>query len=507
MTGATFAQPPTTPAPPVAADAPIAAPERGTMELQRIPRQASVFAAPARTLGEFDADTAALVVAAAGDISLVVDAGGVVRDVAVANAALMREGLGDWTGTPWIDTVTGESRHKVTELLDAAARGDEPRWRELNHAGTGGDGIAIRYIVIGKPDGRAVVIGRDLRAVAQLQQRLLQAQQSMERDYMRLRQAESRYRLLFEVAAEAVLIVDTATRRIVEANPAAQRLTGCSEPALVGQPFTGVFAEPSRDTAAGLLARLSNAAVAVPVGVQLALGGADVLLSATLFRQDRGEFVLARLALPDSSRPADRDDPSRVLLDVLDRLPDAFVVTDSDLNILAENAAFLDLTQLARREQARGQPLGRFLGRPGVDLPVMTATLREHGAVRNFATIVRSEYAAQEEVEVSAVAVPEHVPPVLGFSIRAVGRRIGATPAAGGETLRSVEQLTELVGRVSLKEIVRESTDLIERLCIEAALQYTSDNRASAAEILGLSRQSLYSKLHRHGLGNLADSA
>ena len=41
---------------------------------------------------------------------------------------------------------------------------------------------------------------------------------------------------------------------------------------------------------------------------------------------------------------------------------------------------------------------------------------------------------------------------------------------------------------------------------IEAALSYTSDNRASAAEILGLSRQSLYSKLHRYGLGNMADS-
>jgi len=64
--------------------------------------------------------------------------------------------------------------------------------------------------------------------------------------------------------------------------------------------------------------------------------------------------------------------------------------------------------------------------------------------------------------------------------------------------------LTDLVGRMSLKDIVRESTDLIERLCIEAALSYTSDNRASAAEILGLSRQSLYSKLHRYGLGNLA---
>jgi DNA-binding NtrC family response regulator len=75
-----------------------------------------------------------------------------------------------------------------------------------------------------------------------------------------------------------------------------------------------------------------------------------------------------------------------------------------------------------------------------------------------------------------------------------------------GAAPRSVEQLTQLIGRVSMKEIVRESTDLIERLCIEAALTLTGNNRASAADILGLSRQSLYSKLHRYGLGNLEDS-
>jgi hypothetical protein len=56
------------------------------------------------------------------------------------------------------------------------------------------------------------------------------------------------------------------------------------------------------------------------------------------------------------------------------------------------------------------------------------------------------------------------------------------------------------VGRVPLKEVVRESTDMIERLCIEAALELTGDNRASAAELLGLSRQSLYVKLRRYGL-------
>ena len=37
---------------------------------------------------------------------------------------------------------------------------------------------------------------------------------------------------------------------------------------------------------------------------------------------------------------------------------------------------------------------------------------------------------------------------------------------------RSAEQLTELVGRVPLKDIVSETTDLIEQLCIETALEH-----------------------------------
>ena len=67
------------------------------------------------------------------------------------------------------------------------------------------------------------------------------------------------------------------------------------------------------------------------------------------------------------------------------------------------------------------------------------------------------------------------------------------------------DRLTGLVGRLPLKDIVGETTDLIERLCIEAALQLTRDHRASAAEMLGLSRQSLYVKLRRYGI--LGDNA
>jgi transcriptional regulator PpsR len=135
----------------------------------------------------------------------------------------------------------------------------------------------------------------------------------------------------------------------------------------------------------------------------------------------------------------------------------------------------------------------------------MLTQLKEHGTLRNFSTVLRAGFGEMEEVEVSAVSVPDDTQPTYGFSIRNVARRLAPAQVPGTALPQSIEQLTQLIGRVPMKEIVRESTDLIEKLCIEAALNLTSDNRASAADVLGLSRQSLYSKLRRYGLGNLDD--
>jgi transcriptional regulator PpsR len=132
---------------------------------------------------------------------------------------------------------------------------------------------------------------------------------------------------------------------------------------------------------------------------------------------------------------------------------------------------------------------------------VLLGTLRDSRTVRMFATTMRGEFGSLVNVEICAARVTTDDEAFHGFFIRNVEsrgptRREGALP-------RSVEQLTELVGRVPLKDLVRETTDVIERLCIEAALELTGDNRASAAEMLGLSRQSLYVKLRRYGLGDL----
>jgi transcriptional regulator PpsR len=163
------------------------------------------------------------------------------------------------------------------------------------------------------------------------------------------------------------------------------------------------------------------------------------------------------------------------------------------------------MAQLGSAEQARGEPLDRWLGRAGVDFSVAFANLRQNGSVKLFATAMRGEYGAIADVEVSAVSLTDSDDrPSFGFAIRNVEKRLSASTPSARELPRSVAQLIELIGRVPLRDLVRETTDVIEKLSIEAALELTGDNRASAAEMLGLSRQSLYVKLRRFGLAEHA---
>jgi transcriptional regulator PpsR len=467
------------------------------------------FDAPRKTLGGLDAEAASSVIAAASDIALVLDRDGVIRDLAFGSEELSREDYRKWLGQPWADTVTAESRAKVEALLHDAATKAPARWRQVNHPSTRGPDVPIVYSVVAVgSEGRVIAVGRDLRSVAALQQRLVEAQQSMERDYWRLRHVETRYRLLFQMAKEAVLIVDAANQKVIEANPAAAELLGESERRIVGRTFGERFDADSDKALQALLATVRIAGRGDEIRVRLRDSERQFVASASLFRHESATLFLVRLSpLPTAAGVADvARSRASLIARAVENAPDCVVITGPEGRVLAANAAFVELAQLATEEQARGESLERWLGRPGVDLNVMIANLRQYGSLRLFATTLRGEGGASADVEISAVAAPRGEEPFLAFTIRNVGRRLHAESATPRTLPRSVEQLTDLVGRVPLKELVREATDLIEKLCIEAALELTRDNRASAAEMLGLSRQSLYVKLRRFGLGDLTDA-
>jgi transcriptional regulator PpsR len=469
------------------------------------------FKAPRTSFGDTPAETAARLVSAAAELALVIDENGVIRDLSCGDDAIARVRPENWVGRPWIETVTIESRPKIQSLLVDATFDSASRWRQVNHRIAGHADLPLLYSTIRLPgSGHVLAIGRDLTIMSVLQQSLLEAQQAMEREYIKLNNTEARYRLLFRTTPEATLVVDAATRRITEANPASAALLGMDLGALPGQSLAQFLDIESMRVLEMAEGRIQVAGKVDGIALKLQHDGRAVLLSAALFRQDSAAMFLLRLTPQHAAADAGhgKDDEAR-LARLVAQSTDAVVITDGRGQIMSCNPAFLDLTQVSTPEQARLHTLDRWLGRSGVDLDVMIGSMRQHGSVRLFGTTLRGEHGASTQIEISAVSILNGNNPCFGFTMRDVSRRLETAARSGGAVEpvagvpRSLEQISELIGRVPLKELVRESTGVIERMAIEAALQLTNDNRASAAELLGVSRQSLYMKLRRYGLGDL----
>ena len=479
------------------------------------------FRFPQDTIGRLDAETAATLLATASDVALVMDRDGVIRDVAFQHADLSQEleGSQEWRGRAWGDVVSPDSRAKVGKLLREAEANVASGWRQLTHQTAQGRSVPILYATVKLGEGeRVVALGRDLRAVSALQQRLVDAQMSMERDYAKLRFAETRYRLLFQSSKEPVVILDGGSHRILEANPAAGALLDAGAKRAVGRLLADMFDVAGRPLVHAFLAELRASGRAENVEATLT-GKGRFVVSATQFRQETSTLILIRLVPLAAGAPAatitgrGHEGERLAAAAFLEASPDGFVLTDGAGTVLAANAAFANMVQAA--DGARGGSLDQWLGRPGVDFNVLMANLRQHGTVRLFATTLNGEGGASLDVEASATVIGAGKAATYGFTLRDVGRRIAAPSKSGqgksgqGKSSQglphSAEQLADLIGRVPLKDLVRETTDVIEKLCIEAALELTGDNRASAAEILGLSRQSLYVKLRRFGFADITE--
>ncbi len=250
-----------------------------------------------------------------------------------------------------------------------------------------------------------------------------------------------------------------------------------------------------------LLQRAAQEGRAHDIAVRSEDGSASFLASASLIRDRSSSTFMVRLTpIGEHNGQSSGASTEAVFNAAVDQCPDAFIICDFEGRIVGANEAFASITQMPSIESVIGESIDRWLGRTALDQRLLATNVKEHGRLDKFSTVFMGEYGTSTDIEVSAAALSDARFPYMVLIARNIESRNVEkmpedllTPGAGAS-------MTDLVGRVPLKELVRESTDLIEKMCIEAALELTSDNRASAAEMLGVSRQSLYVKLRRFGL-------
>jgi len=448
----------------------------------------------------FSAEKLAQLIGVACDIALLVDLDGVVIDVSVRKNELAALACQNWLGKPWLETVTTESVPKVKDMLSQPTDTSELRWRHINHPSLQGEDVPIQYVALSFPtEGRTLLLGRDLGAIAVLQRRLVETQQSMERDYLRLRHIEARYRILFDTSSDPVMVVDAVSQKVTEANVAALGLLKDHSKRLVGRDLMDCFDQQNQDEVQSLL-RMAHATGRIEVCRAKLIGmDQDVTLTVTVFRQEGGAQFLVRFLQADPTSASPMDTDQALFAEAMQRSPDGFVLTDKNGQIRSVNTEFMSMVGATAQSQVQGQTLDQWLVRGGVDWGVLSTNLRQQSSVQVFATDISNMSGLNVAVEISAVAIADKSHMFAFFIRDMTRRRQQETPASSGMA-GSVAELAHLVGRMPMKDIVNETTEMIERMCIQSALELTHNNRASAAEMLGLSRQSLYVKLRRFGI-------
>jgi len=443
-------------------------------------------------------ELAATLASIAGDIALVIDAQGVIRNVAVGQAALAPS-ADAWVGQSWADTVTGDTRRKIEMLLQEVSDRGVSQRREVNHPGSTGPDIPVAYAAIRLgAAGPVLAVGRDLRAIVAIQQRFVESQQEMERDYWKRRQADARYRQLFQVATDAVLVVDALAMTIIEANHAAAQLFGLSAEQLTGRHATVALEPHSRAAVDELLVTARATGRAAEIRARLDGGAGLIDVSAAPFRSDDALLLLVR-ARAVEAQPASSDAGAR-LADFVERTPDAVVITDSSGRVSIANPAFLALCEAESEAQCVGRSLGDWLNRAGRDLASILAEVRRHGIAPRVAASFMGEHGHAVDVDISAALLTEGDQECLGFTIRRVAPRAAAGLPLADALGAALEELSAQVGRVDLPALMREATRLTERHLITTALAETRQDLRAAAELLGIAPDSLALRMRRLAL-------
>lgn len=404
-----------------------------------------------------------------------------------------------WLSQSFSNSVTVESRPKIEALLTHDGT-ELSRWRQVNHPIPDEQDLPVRYSACKLDAKHLMLVGQSMGELAQIQQRMMRAQHALETDFARLSQAKARYQLLFDLSAEALLNIDMRTLKIVEANPAAQRLLGRFIAPLKNNRFPTGFDQDSTDALNTLLKQAQVNGRAEDVAVCTVDSSTSFLASAALVRDRIESVLMVRLSPIGQTARENVELQTTSLFDtVVAKSPDAIVICDWNGQVITANDAFCDMAHLPSASNAVGKSVDNWLGRSAMDYRLLINNLKAHGTIPKFSTIVSGEHGTSTDVEISAANIPD---PRFPYTLL-IMRNVQSRPAALSDEIvvpTSGPPLKELVGRVPLKELVRESTDLIEKMCIESALEMTSDNRASAAEMLGVSRQSLYTKLRRFGI-------
>lgn len=456
---------------------------------------------PDKLFAELSGKELSQIARASADISFVLDDLGSIQSIYSDNKNLSKQISEDLIGKKWSEVVEPDSRKKVQSLLDDASSDTISKFRQINMIGNDRN-IALPMMCASiktSSNKKIIVIGRDNTEVSRLQQNLVSAQKEISQNYLQISQLEERFRSIFEIGTESIVIVKVDDEYpIVEMNRNAIKQLLLAKNNCIGKSLLSLI--PANEIIKVINFLKGAQDTDEPSILKTLFSNGEVIqISATSFINGGIPYLLLNLKPLDLTKVSNLLEADSLTVRAIENNPYGFVVCTPEGLILKANKAFNKLSATRGEQDLIGTNIRNYLGPERTDFDQMMQSLQGKASSQSCVSSITYATRSIKLVDISAVSVAQPRA-CIGMIFRQVDSRQNKGARIDKKLVRSSQELSMLVGKVPLKDILAETTDLIEQLCIKAALDLTQDNRVSASEILGLSRQSLYIKLRKYGL-------
>ncbi|MEL6791829.1 MAG: transcriptional regulator PpsR [Pseudomonadota bacterium] len=448
--------------------------------------------------GSFDS-----VLAQASDLMLSVTRDGEIRSLR-ANRRFNPTGetLTAWIGRNIKSVLTLDSARKFEQRIENADRVDDAPL-QLNHLDEARIEFPIEYHCVAQSEGETILmIGRSLMMIAEIQQSLTSMQMELERERDTQRRFEASYRMLLRQGEDPVMIVDADTGEVIDASEAVSSVLRESRESLVGRPLAQIAKQVDDADDRGALSALQAAAqsgAAVAMRRARSAEAHSIMVTASQHRVV-GDRVLFLRMTPERALGDGVSRLTKAMSTFFTRSADAIAITTPTGDLVDANEAFINLTGISDPSRLTERNLDDFLARGGIDSRIIYRSLADTRRIYAYQTTVRDELGAEAKVDLAGYALEIEGEQAILFLLRDLRARPAKVQGPEVLTDEAAQNIVDLIGGVDLKEIVSDTTEVVEKMCIEVVLEMTSNNRVAAANMLGLSRQSLYVKMRKYGI-------
>ena len=435
------------------------------------------------------------------DISILINRVGIVLDIFVNQNFRIPTNTKDWLHKNIKNYLTPESIEKLANLLINAWEPQNTNERpiELNHIDDTNWEFPIAYSVTILDEKTILLSGRDLRIIAEMQQQLINSQLSLEKEYEKYKGYDTRFRVILENSDEHILLVDAHNCQITDANASAAKLLGLDVDSLINSELHLAFKNQDKESLLTTL-KSKNGLVPIKPGKYVVKNGnREVMIFPTVFRANNDMLIICKLA-PIESYLSATEEFLAALQSLYINSPDGIIFTDTTGSISYANESFLSICDVPDVNDIRSKSLGDFLARGGIDLKVLIENTVAKGVMQFYSSKIQTNFGRQTLVEISATFLGEKNNPAFAFVIKDTSHLDLNRNGTDTVSEKALQNVMKLVGSAPLKELVADTSDVVERLCIETAIELTRNNRVAAADMLGVSRQSLYVKLRKYDL-------